>query len=1326
MKNTFIKTFLLVCATLSFSVAATAAPDPDRYPGDTAIYTQRAAEVSANVLFVIDNSAAAANIAAGSAYDPSVTYTGAGLYLENGVYAADNQGDFPTTPVLTDVYNFSCADTTAKNMVIDTLTAVGTYSASGTATAPNIKKGKCDIAPKGATYAIGNYLNYLTDTPPQAERVWELNSDGVTKMWYEVARKHFSLLWLPPSSNPTDANGNSYWTTSSQPATLEKPIEDYAWQPWHFYSVQGLPQTELIYNAIRLVTGGYRFAGVNFGAMEYGANNKGGQLVFPISTLTDDTTYDNFLAAIPQDPATDLLSSNTARPATGTFMDAIAYFKGEDFPIISKTNPYPSPITLRCQPNFIIYITNGMNNENLGTSDFNFFTAMRIPEYDADGAVVGEIGAPCGDVDQDGSEESGGSCDASYGVAGYSYLDDMATYMRNADMIDDNILPEGQHIKTGVVQAFTNSEPLLESTGAQGGLGTHQAFTANELAEKLGNMLENIVREANASFIAPVVPASPENRVRSGRRIYLGFFKPTEQEMWRGNLKKYIINSEGEVLALDANGDEAPWDQDGTQSLWSAGPDVNNVEKGGTGELLLARATAQTRHIYTFLPSVTGRTSDLRSSVNAFSIANKANLISPMEVSSTNINKVINFIHGRLTLADTSTPTRDWVLGDVLHSKPNIFNYNIYDFSPQSEVVGPTAGAANSGFEYGDWANDCSTGTTVDCNKTVIFVGANDGMLHAFADHNGEELWGYVPPNLLPYLQNLSDEAHDYYVDGTPIIYSRDQNKDGDYNAADGDRVILMFGTRRGGGLDKLNPTASRGAYHALDVSDPTRPKFLFAVSSDGLIRDDGSGVDVYPAATYPQYALSELGETWSTPFVRRISVGGVDRIAMFIGAGYDNNEDLRWGSTQNFPLDSSAGAYGAMTILPVDDPSRDYLLATSNSTGTITNPDGTTSTITNPYKVCTTNCGQIEPRGRGVYVVEIARIATDVNGVEYRDFSHTGEKIWGYTHSENHTAATNHKVDSSMTFSFPADMRVIDKDDNDLADRIYAVDTGGRLWRFDIGDTNIANWTAKKVFSANPGEDAARVGTTNGRKFFYSPEYDVVNGNQVNIFLGSGDRTHPLNYLNSGDADGATLDRLYMVKDFTTDSSTLPPTLLTDSHMVDLTDDPLQDPLLSQTDKDLVSDQLENVPWDATTPGKYGWFIDLLAAPGEKALSPPQEILGLLLQTTYAPNTNITDPCEAGNQGSARFYALKALTGEAFLDLNGDGTVDEADRNVFVGGGIPPEPTLIVTSKGVKAIIISEDTSSGSGTDTVTGSKLTGIDVGEIETIVPVYWMQW
>lgn len=52
--------------------------------------------------------------------------------------------------------------------------------------------------------------------------------------------------------------------------------------------------------------------------------------------------------------------------------------------------------------------------------------------------------------------------------------------------------------------------------------------------------------------------------------------------------------------------------------------------------------------------------------------------------------------------------------------------------------------------------------------QAQLFVGANDGMLHAFADDNGQETFAFVPSSLMGNLKQLSlpDYSHRYYVDG--------------------------------------------------------------------------------------------------------------------------------------------------------------------------------------------------------------------------------------------------------------------------------------------------------------------------------------------------------------------------------------------------------------------------------------------------------------------------------------------------------------------------------------------------------------------------------
>jgi len=1306
MKTALTKMVLLaLCLLLSGVTPALASPDPakiiDQYAGDTSIYTLRASDVPVNVLFLIDNSHSAANIASGEKFVPGGEYTPE-TYAPDAVYMADQQGDFPLNSKVLDFYtDFTCATTlddgtTVESFVETSLETFGTYSATGTRDVPIIKSGACRTAPKGETYALGRYLNYLNAEPPNPPIV-EYRGD-----YYAAVKTHVSTFRNPPGSTL----GADLWELLATPPADLSIVTP--WRPFRFYNVTGLPQIELIHNAIRLVTGGYRKKGVKFGAMSFNDNNKGGKIIYPISDLSDDATFDAFMTALPQDPETDLLSSQTARPLLGTMLDALAYYKGVDtLPVGGDANGYDDPITIRCQPNFIILITNGLTNESMGSSDLTPLQGMRI--FDGDG---NEIGAPCGDVDEDDDVFEATPC-GTQSPAYFEYLDDMAMWMRHTDLIDDATMEDDQSIITGTVLAFTSNVPLVASAGEQGGLGFRQANNANELADKLQEMLENIVRRAQSSFVAPVVPASPENRVRSGKRIYLGFFKPMTQEMWHGNLKKYILNSSGDILALDANGDEVPYDTASSYSLWSAAePDVGSVEKGGVGEKLVARAAANSRKIYTFA----GSSIDLTHSSNAFQPDNSSALASLMGFDSLDpeLDKTINFVRGRNTLDDGRTLPRDWVLGDILHSKPLIFNYKQYDFNLTNEAEGPPGD---------DWSDACavadlSDGAT-DCNKTMIFVGANDGLLHAFSDYNGEELWAFAPTDLLKYTKELDEVAHSYFVDGSASIYSYDHNLNGDYTDA-GDYVILVFGTRRGGGLHQLDPSASRGTYYGLDITVPSSPKFLFALSSDRLTRYNGTTIEtITTAAALPK----EMGETWSQPFIRPIVINGTYTVALFFGAGYDNNEDMRWGSTQSFPLD--AGNVDVSETLVIDNPTDEYNLPTSNNALNEYYADlGCASGATGAA------CGQVNPRGRGLYIYELTR---EGNTPSERVFTNTGDKIWAYTHGDHHSTATNHVVDNTMTFSFPADVKVLDANKDGKYDRVYAADTGGRVWRFLIGDANndgtnlVSEWSGKMVFNANPGSDS-----TNGRKFFYAPDYNIVDSNLVHLFVSSGDRAHPLNYKDHGLTDGAVLDRIYMIKDYLDDQSATPPTALTEDHLLDFTSNELEDPTTTEARRIELEAMLANEPWDTTVPGTYGWYIKLNAKPGEKALSPPLELVGYLMQTTYAPNTNITDPCEAGNQGSARFYALSALSGTAALDLDGDGDVDADDRDVDVGGGIPPEVTPIVTDEGIKVIMVVESTNdpildgADGGSTEDPGVEMKGFDLTEIDTIVPVYWMQW
>ncbi|MDR2214803.1 MAG: hypothetical protein LBE59_03055, partial [Nevskiaceae bacterium] len=95
----------------------------------------------------------------------------------------------------------------------------------------------------------------------------------------------------------------------------------------------------------------------------------------------------------------------------------------------------------------------------------------------------------------------------------------------------------------------------------------------------------------------------------------------------------------------------------------------------------------------------------------------------------------------------------------------------------------------------------------------MVYVGANDGMLHAFDAQTGKEIWAYVPQMLHPTLYKLADAAyadnHRYYVNGPISI--------GDVYDGSSWHTILVAGLGLGG-----------KGYFALDVTDPTRPAALW------------------------------------------------------------------------------------------------------------------------------------------------------------------------------------------------------------------------------------------------------------------------------------------------------------------------------------------------------------------------------------------------------------------------------------------------------------------------------------------------------------------
>jgi type IV pilus assembly protein PilY1 len=252
-----------------------------------------------------------------------------------------------------------------------------------------------------------------------------------------------------------------------------------------------------------------------------------------------------------------------------------------------------------------------------------------------------------------------------------------------------------------------------------------------------------------------------------------------------------------------------------------------------------------------------------------------------------------------------------------------------------------------------------------------------------------------------------------------------------------------------------------------------------------------------------------------------------------------------------------------------------------------------------------------------------------------------SGNVLWYAGPSADAGADLRH---ASMNHSIPADVRVFDLTGDGFADRMYASDMGGRVWRFDIhnGQTR-ANLVTGGVFASlgNAHLTTHPVATT--RRFYSAPDLSfLTQGGRtwLNVGIGSGYRGHPLNQ--------QTEDRFYSLRDH------LPFGRLSQAQYDAAT-------VITEADVNLIDITLDITP---TVPaGATGWRLDLKRPSGtwtgEKSLSEARTLESMIQFTTYEPNNDSTSnssSCAPG-MGTNRLYTISAFTGAPVFDL--DSAVD-------------------------------------------------------------------
>jgi len=388
---------------------------------------------------------------------------------------------------------------------------------------------------------------------------------------------------------------------------------------------------------------------------------------------------------------------------------------------------------------------------------------------------------------------------------------------------------------------------------AVNGRGTYfSASDPNSLSQGLQSALSQL-RIATAAAAASAT--SSPNITQTDNFIYSSTFRIAK---WDGEVvAQRIDTTTGNVLPTNV------WSAQSQLDLKAAsnGRTIYTIDDSGAGK----------RKIFSFANlSATAAANGIAAEQSYF--ANKCGVLSQCTlltlaqqvIVNSGLN-LVNYLRGDRTfetfiLPDTVAPfrTRDHVLGDPVNATPAFVKAPAFNFG---DAVTPSY----SSYKVAQASR-----------QGMLYIAANDGMLHALNGDTGDEVWAYVPRIVMPRMARIAtanwSATHVFTVDGSPQTM--------DVFIGGAWKTILVAGLNSGG----------RG-YYAIDVTTPSTPIVLWEFCSDStlcVIND------------------TDVGFTYGNPLITKRPSDG--KWVVYVTSGMNN---VSPGTGQGFlwTLDAATGA---------------------------------------------------------------------------------------------------------------------------------------------------------------------------------------------------------------------------------------------------------------------------------------------------------------------------------------------------------------------------------------------------------------------------------
>ncbi len=435
--------------------------------------------------------------------------------------------------------------------------------------------------------------------------------------------------------------------------------------------------------------------------------------------------------------------------------------------------------------------------------------------------------------------------------------------------------------------------------------------------------------------------------------------------------------------------------------------------------------------------------------------------------------------------------------------------------------------------------------------------------------------------------------------------------------------------------------TPGQSSYHTFRKANNSRTPVIYTGANEGMLHAFNAETGVELFAYVPSTIYSDLSRLTSTSYTHRYLVDG----NAYAGDAYIGTTPA-W---KTVLLGTLGGGGKSVFALDITDPVH---FSASNVLWEFTDAD--LGFIHGQAKIARLNNG--------------AWAAIIGNG-----YNSTGDKAFLFI-VDLQTGALIKKIPTNSStsngLSTPA---LVDINDDKTIDYIYAGDLQGNVWKFDLSQTDSAQWsvayksgcTGLPLFTARNGSNQVQP-ITSPLEIGYHLEGSVRKAGYM-IYFGTGQ------FVASGDTTDKKIQSLYGIWDRNDGSSSRIPE--TDRSVLQ------SQAILTEITTPSPQRTSSSNPVDWTT--RRGWYIDLQrpdgTKEGERSVVMPMLNFGRVIFTTLIPSV---DPCEAG--GRNWLMLLNAETGGMIqkpqFDTNGDGKLNSNDGIIAAVGseGIRSESVAI------------------------------------------------